>query len=71
MKGSVRILTASEYPWLKESFNNVIDAEFEGHYVKIIKGYDDLLISVYGDYMQLPPIEKRIAHHAFDAYWKE
>lgn len=61
----------SEYPWLKESFNNVIDAEFEGHYVKIIKGYDDLLISVYGDYMQLPPIEKRIAHHAFDAYWKE
>lgn len=61
----------STHPWLKKSFDNVIDAEFEGHKVKIMEGYDDYLSCVYGDYMQLPPIEKRIAHHAFDAYWKE
>lgn len=57
-------------PWLKKSFDNVIDAEFEGHKVKIMEGYDDYLSCVYGDYMQLPPEEKRITHHAFEAYWK-
>ena len=60
----------SKTPWLKESFSKVIDAEFEGHQVKIMSGYDDYLKCVYGDYMQLPPEKKRITHHCFNAYWK-
>ena len=31
--------------------------------------YDTYLQGLYGDYMQLPPIEKRVAHHA-DCYWR-
>lgn len=32
-------------------------------------GYDGLLRACYGDYLQLPPEEKRITHHSFKAYW--
>ena len=60
----------SKHPWLKCDFDEVIDANFEGCTVKIMKGYDDYLTTVYGDYMHLPPMEKRISHHVFEAYWK-
>ena len=45
--------------------------EFEGLLFRIPTGYDVWLKSIYGDYMQLPPEEKRIPHHVLDAYWKE
>lgn len=45
--------------------------EFEGHLFKIPIGYDKWLRSIYGDYMQLPPEEKRISHHVFEAWWKD
>ena len=35
-----------------------------------MRDYDTYLHICYGDYMQLPPIEKRITHHSFKAYWK-
>lgn len=44
-------------------------AEFEGHTFRVPKGYDHYLRISYGDYMQLPPEEKRIIHQ-FDAVWK-
>lgn len=58
-------------PWLKKDFDQVIDAEFEGHQVKIMEGYNDYLSTIYGDYMTLPPVEKRKAHHGFVGYWKD
>lgn len=45
-------------------------AQFEGRMFYIPDGYDRLLRNLYGDYMQLPPEEKRVAHHSFTAYWK-
>ena len=35
-----------------------------------MKGFDDYLTNGFGDYMTLPPVEKRISHHYFKAYWK-
>lgn len=35
---------------------------FEGKQYTIPKGYDNILRTIYGDYMQLPPMEKRVAH---------
>ena len=55
--------------WLKKDMECVEDALFEGHYVKVMKGYDDYLTTIYGNYMQLPPQEKRITHHAYKAFW--
>lgn len=43
---------------------------FEGMEVQAPVGYHQWLTQVYGDYMQLPPVEKRIPHHyvaAFDS----
>lgn len=46
------------------------DIVFEGYHLKAPKDYDKYLRILYGDYMQLPPVEKRVAHHHFIAYWK-
>lgn len=53
------------------AFEGVLMQEFEGREYKIPIGYDKWLRKIYGDYMQLPPVEKRINHHIFDAWWKE
>lgn len=54
-----------------EDFEETIDAPFEGHTFKIMKGYDRVLRNIYGDYMQLPPEEHRHPKHSHVAlYWK-
>lgn len=52
----------------KSVFDSFIDVEFEGKKYKAPVGYDEWLRSFYGDYMQLPPEEKRVTHHSFVAY---
>lgn len=44
--------------------------EFEGKQYRVPIGYDEYLRSIYGDYMQLPPEEKRHSPHVSIAYWK-
>lgn len=39
--------------------------EFEGHYFFSSKDYDTVLTYIYGDYMQLPPEDKRDPHSPF------
>lgn len=46
-----------------EDFRNSIDLKFEDIYAKAPEGYKRVLTDTYGDYMKLPPEEKRIAHH--------
>lgn len=43
--------------------------EFEGHNFIAPKGYDEWLQKFFGNYMELPPVEKRVAHIC-DCYWK-
>ena len=52
-------------------FEDVIDAEFEGHTFPIPKEYDRLLRQYYGDYLTLPPMEKQTNPHELDVYLKE
>ncbi len=56
---------------LKSNFKDVIMMPFEGISVPVPVGYDNYLTSVYGDYMKLPSIEKRVSHHDFEAWWKD
>lgn len=51
----------------RNMFNDLIYVEFEGKNYKAPAAYDKYLRAVYGDYMQLPPVEKRLAHN-FTAY---
>jgi len=48
----------------KEWFKNTIRIKFEGMEICAPVGYHDILTQLYGDYMQLPPEEKRVSHHS-------
>lgn len=52
----------------RDWFNNLIKAQFEDGEFNIISNYDDMLREEYGDYMTLPPVEKRTYHHQYIAY---
>ena len=56
---------------LRETFEEYIDITFEGHTLMTIKDYNTYLTALFGDYMQLPPVEQRVGHHGFTAYWKD
>lgn len=65
----------SEYS-IKESMNSSIfssyeDIYFENKKFRKIKRHNDYLHSLYGDYMKLPPVEKRKPKHAYIEYWKD
>lgn len=47
----------------KEWYAEGVELTFEGLNVIAPKEYDKWLTQVYGDYMQLPPKEKRVGHH--------
>ena len=47
----------------KSVFENYIDMEFEGQQFKAIAAWDRFLKNQYGDYMKLPPENKRKSHH--------
>lgn len=51
-------------------FDNYIMLDFEGKQFQCIQKYDEFLRIFYGDYMQLPPVEKRIGKHGIKAYYK-
>lgn len=44
-------------------FSEGVDALFEGRTVRVPTNYDAYLSHVYGNYMQLPPENKRVSHH--------
>lgn len=46
-----------------EFFGVGVQTKFEGLTVRVPNEYDDYLRHVYGDYMQLPPENKRVSHH--------
>ena len=55
----------------KKIYDDIILVQFEDEKFNAPSGYDDYLKALYGNYMELPPIEKRKTHHFFDAYWKD
>lgn len=64
-------LLKGNHPFAKSDFESVVLRPFEDRQFYIMNGWDDCLTNIFGDYMQLPPAEKRVSHHAFEAYWKE
>ena len=44
-------------------FGEGVCGVFEGLSVRLPAEYDHWLTKVYGDYMELPPVEKRVVHH--------
>jgi len=54
----------------KKHYIEQIKVEFEGYLFNAPKNYDQYLSNLYGDYMKLPPEDKRVTHHEYEAYWK-
>ena len=52
--------------WFEESEMHC----FGKYQFRIPKNYDEILKHIYGDYMQLPPVEERIGHHYYKVYEK-
>lgn len=43
----------------RKDFTHCVEVDFEGHTLYAMNGYDDILSRYYGDYMQLPPVQKQ------------
>lgn len=56
--------------WPATWFEQYETVSFEGVPAQIIAEADAFLRSFWGDYMQLPPVEQRVSHHAYRLYWK-
>ena len=54
----------------KDRLRSYTTLSFEGREFSAFACWDEMLRRQYGDYMQLPPPEKRVAHHSFEPYWK-
>ena len=54
----------------REYFYDTVKIEFEGRLFDCPIGYQSILSQVYGNYMQLPPIEEQVSHHSYLAYEK-
>lgn len=59
---------ASPYNLIKETipiseFEPYIQLPFEGKMYNVPRNYDLYLSHIYGDYMTLPPVEKRVTHY--------
>lgn len=51
-----------------EIYRGSVPVTFEGETFPAPIGYDTYLRNLYGDYMQLPPVEKRASQHNLEAY---
>ena len=59
--------------WKKEDFGigkEKVFLEFEGEKIRVPLNYDAVLRASYGDYMELPPKEKRVTNHSYKAFYK-
>ncbi len=54
----------------KEIYDEIGTLPFEGKEYPVLKHFNTYLSSLYGNYMQLPPEDKRVSHHAYDSYFE-
>ena len=58
------VLGLAKHGWSlpKDGFEDMVEVEFEGHMLPAMGCWDEYLTKCYGDYMQLPPKDKRQTH---------
>ena len=62
-KGNNQYIIINEYVMPDGIFDELIDVPFETISAKVPKNYDVLLSDMFGDYMKLPPVDKRAPKH--------
>lgn len=66
--GNIAATTIRHKEIPSECFASSEKMGFEGHSFSVPSGYGKYLTLLYGDYMKLPPEEKRVTRHSFTAY---
>lgn len=59
------------FPFPTELFYDIGEILFEGKRFRCIRNTDLYLRKVYGNYMELPPEDKRVSHHHFESFIDE
>lgn len=57
-----------KHKFSKGLFSSMVKMPFEDRTFMAFSDYDAYLRNAYGDYMQLPPEDKRVSHHFFEAF---
>lgn len=55
----------------KSEYLPTVEVEFAGKKYHAPQNYDRYLTQLYGNYMELPPEEKRNSQHGFTMYWRK
>lgn len=50
-------------------FESIVEKPFENRSFMAFNDYDSYLTNAYGNWQQLPPVEKQVSHHSFNAWW--
>ena len=64
------LYTSAKNRYPRKYVDESVQVEFEGVQFRAPKYYHEVLTTLYGDYMKLPPEEQRIGHHKNQCYWK-
>lgn len=64
----IPVWTERLYSIKKDWFCKTVYLPFEDVQIPAPVGYDELLKAIYGNYMTLPPVEKRVSTHGYKAY---
>ena len=54
--------------WERKDVTELIDVDFYGYKVMIPKNFSKILEVTYGNFMELPPVEKRGTWHS-NVFW--
>lgn len=54
----------------REIFSNPKLYDFEQYQFKGIANYDFYLTHLFHNYMEMPPVDRRVPHHNFKVYWR-
>lgn len=61
--GSYYSIKKEVYPVV--AFDDPVYVDFEGYSFPVPRNYDYVLTATYGNYMELPPVNKQVAKHSF------
>lgn len=63
MKIRIHGISQEKLTWKISDFSSIQYYPFENMKISVPSGYDDILKTQYGDYMEFPPISERTKHH--------
>ena len=70
--GQMSCLDDGPIMFSKKDFKDTVLLDFEDTKFRVMSGYDKVLHQLYGDYMQMPPEDKRIPkQYWIKFYWKD